>query len=138
MPPVKSHPVVRITLRVVFTALAVFSCGTLSWLALLRIAILRGRRGDWIAFWASLALVVCAFWTFSVGDTSEQASGVDYVGLLILFSLALGVPAYYLTVDIRLHRTPKAAPAPQPRIAAVQAELDELSDLLRRDQDGRR
>jgi hypothetical protein len=154
---------------------------------MLRIAIMRRRRLDWLLFWISLALVIAA--TVVIGSISTEGEEgtaeeddprpVDFVFLAVLLGLAIGVPTHYLVADIRHHQEPRPAwrppqagspynaptvpyglppqtpptpgygyppvppqhrpayqpaPAPEkPRIDQVRAELDELSDYLRKD-----
>ncbi|MEV6108710.1 hypothetical protein AB0M28_29010 [Streptomyces sp. NPDC051940] len=191
-----THPAVVILLRVVFAGLSFLSLGLLSWVTLLRVAIMRRARQDWLLFWGSFPVLIGSMWLFQ-GNESETARPIDYVGLVALFLMACGAAGYYLAVDIRMRqgerqpgfgpapgspsggygslpvgeprplpyaapppnpyavaeprpaapapvpapaRPPapaEAAPPPPPRIDRVRAELDELSELLRREQDGR-
>ncbi|MFI0981389.1 hypothetical protein ACH4SP_30815 [Streptomyces sp. NPDC021093] len=185
-----------ITLRVVFTALALCTCGLLSWAATLRIAILRKRASDWLLFGAVLLLGVATLIILGEfgapvsedPDAPADLNAVDYMCLAVVFALSVGSATHFLIADIRHFRRrpepvwgpfhsmpvtnqprmyggqpgPVPGPAygyppqhhphqpqphqpqphqPQPRIDQVRAELDELSELLRkepRDQDGQR
>ncbi|MGW0560177.1 hypothetical protein ACWDZ4_05990 [Streptomyces sp. NPDC003016] len=209
-PPVRSEGVV-ITLRVLFTACAVISCGMLSCVPLFRVAILRGRPVDWVAAWLSLPTAIAAFAV--VGEMPEGHVSTD-IAMSCVLLLGAASAVYFLVFDIkhyaRLAATgrgatlprapygpynpqaaqapqapqppyvpqaappqygypnpyastpavgpapiPAPAPIPQPpaqphpqqqpqhqqtphRMDQVRAELDELSDLLRKDQRGDR
>ncbi|CAM5586499.1 hypothetical protein GCM10010329_75910 [Streptomyces spiroverticillatus] len=204
--PPRSQPStgVLVTLRVVFVVLTLFSCGLLSWAAMLRIAVVRRRRADWVLFGLALALSVALFITIGVvgnSDPDAPLTAVDWVCLLLLFAMAAGVTTHYLVADINHfsqpvpasyawgtapgaaagpgqptvpygypQQQPTAGPSygyppvqqqppvpqpvqppvqpptyqqppvqqPQPRIHQVRAELDELSELLRKEpRDGR-
>jgi hypothetical protein len=209
-PPQPTRPStgVVVALRTVFVALALLSCGLLSWATMLRIAIVRRRRLDWVLFWVSLGLVILTMVVLGeYGSDSDPAATensdprpIDFVFVAVLFGMAIGVPTHYLVADIRHYQdprppgwtppagspytstttpsapygipqrptgygyppvphqpqpthapaptptptpTPMPAPAPpqrdsSPRIDQVRAELDELSDYLRREQDGGR
>ncbi|MEV6397552.1 hypothetical protein AB0M39_22745 [Streptomyces sp. NPDC051907] len=118
-PPQPKRPstAVLVVLRTVFTAVALLSFGFLSWATMLRIAIMRRRRLDWLLFWLCLALVVAAtvvigtFGTDSEVEASkaEDPRPIDYVSLAVLLGLAIGVPTHYLVVDIRHHQAPGPA-----------------------------
>ncbi|MFD4139080.1 hypothetical protein [Streptomyces sp. NPDC058572] len=210
VPPQPPRPStgVLVALRALFVALALLSCGLLSWATMLRIAIMRRRRLDWVLFWVSLGLVITVMVVLGeYGSDSELAATenddlrpVDVVFVIVLFGMAIGVPTHYLVADIRHYQEPAAGwrppqagspysavtspsapygipqrpagygyppvphqaqpqPTPQPtapptpaptpppappqrdnrpRIDQVRAELDELSDYLRREQDGGR
>ncbi|MET9380003.1 hypothetical protein ABZY09_02685 [Streptomyces sp. NPDC002928] len=196
-PPTRSAGTV-ITLRVLFAAAGILSCGLLACVPLFRVAILRGRWFDWTAAWLSLPLSVAALAV--VGTVPESDTRSD-VALAVVLILGAGSAAYFLATDIRFHNarrygqqfagyvpphaqtahgpygypqpTPPYAgtpipqphlpqpptvqayipnmPVPQPpvpqsppprrpapaRIDQVRAELDELSDYLRKHEDPR-
>ncbi|MFF0726649.1 hypothetical protein [Streptomyces sp. NPDC004134] len=194
--PRSASPALRVVLRVVFTAVAVASLGLLAWAAMLRLAILRRTRLDWVLFWASVAVAVGALAMLATVDGQKLPAWRENTGGILLIVLIVSVVPWFLTVDIQHHREaagrrfgaggpvppyghpgapvpppygqhpspyaqgpgpyahdtppppPGAAPpqpaAPQPpapdapRAARVRAELDELSDLLRREQEGGR
>ncbi|MFI1397382.1 hypothetical protein [Streptomyces sp. NPDC020681] len=172
--PTRPSTAVLVTVRVLCVGLALLTFGLLAWGTMLRIAIMRRRRLDWVLFWISLALAIAAF--VIIGEFAEdETTAVDFVFLPLLLGLAIGVPIHYLVADIRHYQKPRPAawsPAPspytaptvpygmppqapqtppgygyppvppqpqptahppQPRIDQVRAELDELSDYLRRD-----
>jgi hypothetical protein len=194
-PPAPSAAMV-ITQRVLYAAAGVLCCGLLACVPLFRVAFLRGRLLDWAAAWVSIPLSIACLAV--VGSLPESDPRTD-VALAVVLILGASAAAYYLTVDIRLHRRPHPyagrmppsphtttmhgqgsvqgpygypqqgspyapTPVPQPlhtpvphtpapltpvppqssqppqhpgpaRIDQVRAELDELSDYLRR-QDG--
>ncbi|MEV5999660.1 hypothetical protein AB0M25_10230 [Streptomyces griseomycini] len=192
-PPTRSAATV-ITLRVLFVAAGFLSCGLLACVPLFRIAFLRGRILDWTLAWVSIPVSITCLAV--VGSLPETDPRTD-VALAAVLILGAAAGAYFLTVDIRLHRQPypyavqappsphattmhspgvhspygypqpaspyAPTPVPQPpaphtpvphtpvphtpvpqpqpqrpapaRIDQVRAELDELSDYLRR-QDG--
>lgn len=104
-----------ISLRVLFVALTLLSFGIFSWAAMLRIAILRRRRLDWVLFCAALALLVASL-AFVGSAPSEDDWRMD-VGMISMLLLAFGVTPYYLVVDIQLHDAgvypyPPVPPAP--------------------------
>lgn len=181
-----------ITQRVLYAAAGILCCGLLAAVPLFRVAVLRGRLLDWVAAWVSIPLSIACLAV--VGSLPESDPRTD-VALAVVLILGAASSAYFLTVDIRLHRrqgpypaqvppSPHATtmhapgphtpygypqqaaspyaptPVPQPqsphtpvppapvppqspppqrpapaRIDQVRAELDELSDYLRR-QDG--
>ncbi|UYQ62540.1 hypothetical protein [Streptomyces peucetius] len=208
-PPQPRRPstALLVVVRIVFVALALLSFGLLAWGTMLRIAIMRARRSDWLLFWLSLVTAVtCLVVIGEFSDAGEPSAAekpptpVDYVCILVMLGLALGVPTHYLVADIRHYQDPRpaagwppqagsrygpaipaagpygmpqqpagygyppaqplpqspvpparppipppaapstppaSAPAPAPgtgRIDQVRAELDELSDLLRKEE----
>ncbi|MEV6959246.1 hypothetical protein AB0M97_08570 [Streptomyces sp. NPDC051207] len=190
-PPTRSAATV-ITLRVLYAAAGVLTCGLFACVPLFRIALLRGRWYQWAAAW--LSLPVCIACLMVVGALPEGDSRADVALAVVLLVGAAGT-AWFLTVDIRFHNeqrrgagyapsqaptvhsgygypqtgspyaptpVPRSTPTPTPmppvrppaphgavppvpppggplpgpaRIDQVRAELDELSDYLRR-QDG--
>ncbi|MFJ9179536.1 hypothetical protein [Streptomyces sp. NPDC102360] len=185
-PPRRESAGAATTLRVLFPALSVLTCGLLSCAPLFRIATLRRRPLDWALAIASLPVSITLF--AIIGSLPEEDTRTD-VALALLLLLALGSAVYFLVYDIRRSQTaptlspyaPRTPPAyghPQPqqpwptappqshamptqtmgtptptppptpppapprnqsppphRIDQVRAELDELSDYLRK-QDG--
>ncbi|MET7763746.1 hypothetical protein ABZS71_17640 [Streptomyces sp. NPDC005393] len=164
-----------VIVRVIFVSVTLLSLGILSWITMLRIAILRRRPLDWALFWGTCVLVVFALVEFGTGPDDEPGT-LGYIALAVLFTLAAGVTTHYLIVDIGHYRAVSAVraasgvptavplpygpppygyvppqppaypqpqilpqpPLPQPphpqRIDRVRAELDELSDYLRKEQ----
>ncbi|WP_258564407.1 hypothetical protein [Streptomyces himalayensis] len=109
LPPPRHRPTqgVQITLRVVFVALAVLSCGFLAWPALLRLAVTTRRRLDWILFTAKVVLDIVVI-TLLVQDPGEEefTTWRGNVGMGILLVGLLVVVAYYLAADIRHYSRP--------------------------------
>ncbi|MFD7703960.1 hypothetical protein [Streptomyces caelestis] len=193
-PPTPSAAMV-ITQRVLYAAAGVLCCGLLACVPLFRVAFLRGRLLDWAVAWVSIPLSIACLAVIGALPESDRRTDVALAAVLILGAVSA---AYYLIVDIRLHRRPypyagqvppsphattvhgpgvhapygypqqgspyAPTPVPQPqaphtpaphttapptpvppprspqhpgpaRIDQVRAELDELSDYLRR-QDG--
>ncbi|MFI2368578.1 hypothetical protein [Streptomyces sp. NPDC018833] len=119
-PPQPRRPstALLVVVRLVFVALALLSFGLLAWGTMLRIAIMRGRRSDWLLFWLSLAVAVTCL--VVIGEFSSESEtpaavappeSVDYVCLLAMLGLALGVPTHYLVADIRHYQEPRTAAA---------------------------
>ncbi|MQY16218.1 hypothetical protein SRB5_64160 [Streptomyces sp. RB5] len=139
-----------ITVRVLLAALPLLSVGLLAWGTTLRIAIMRQRALEWVLFGAhTIATVVCAG---TVGSLPETNRWTD-VTMGALLVMAIATTAWFLVADIRHYNAPRPyipppafnpyqqpypyeqpAPPPSPRISP---ELDDLSELLRREQDGR-
>ncbi|MEV7726799.1 hypothetical protein AB0P15_18885 [Streptomyces sp. NPDC087917] len=168
------------TLRVLFTALPVLSCGFFAWGSLVRLAVLTRKGSDWalMVFTALLFFVWIAFIEADpTADTSGWQGNVGAGGTLLT---GFAVAVYYLVADIKHHeraalvavqvhgaapwypaqqtpygqqqtgpaygyppagttapvppQVPQTPPhhTPPPRIGQVRAELDELSELLRR------
>ncbi|MEU7244864.1 hypothetical protein [Streptomyces sparsogenes] len=112
-PPRPATTATVVVLRVVFVAVTLLSLGFLSWVTMLRVAILRRRALDWLLFWTSCVLVVLAFVEFGTGP--DEPDALAYTTLAGVFLLACGVTTHYLIVDIRHHRparpgTPAVAP----------------------------
>ncbi|MEU5402095.1 hypothetical protein ABZ348_22685 [Streptomyces sp. NPDC005963] len=110
-------PALLNTLRVVFVALSLLSCGMLAWSAMLRIAIIRRRPLDWVLFGISLLLpIIVMGFIVEVSEAGkepdttdtkeEEMTGGDVIALLVLLALAIGVPVHYLVIDIRHHQQP--------------------------------
>jgi len=92
---------------------------------MLRIAIMRGRRSDWLLFWLSLAIVVGCLAVIGEYSTEGETPGeepppkpADYVCLVALLGLALGVPTHYLVADIRHYQDPRPAAGRPPLLPA--------------------
>ncbi|MET8013774.1 hypothetical protein ABZU86_21960 [Streptomyces sp. NPDC005271] len=167
-----------VIVRVIFVSVTLLSIGILSWVTMLRIAIMRRRPLDWALFWGTCGLVVLTLVEIGTGPDDNPGT-LGYIALAALFTLAAGVTTHYLVVDIGHYRAasaaraasgvPTAAPLsappyglrpygyvpPQPpayphpgigaqpslpqqphpqRIDRVRAELDELSEWLRKEQ----
>ncbi|MER7949016.1 hypothetical protein ABTY59_16670 [Streptomyces sp. NPDC096079] len=164
----------RIALLVLFSALALLSCGFLAWAPLLRLAIVTRRALDWVLFAATFLLAAGLFTYAGVTGDEEPTTAESFIGVGVMVLLVAGSITYYLVAEIRrldggapaAYRPqgydpaavtvpsavanpqpnpyarpvvpPPAVPQPHPhtpgpRIDQVRAELDELSDLLRKD-----
>ncbi|MDX3074848.1 hypothetical protein ACIP98_24690 [Streptomyces sp. NPDC088354] len=164
-----------VALRAIFLVLTALSCGFLSCLPLLHLAVQRRRTLDWVLFWVGTAVTIAAFATIGV---LPESSGWTDVALITVISMVPLVGVHYLVADMALHRKqaltgyppyattvpyppqqpqpaynpynsvpappparpaspsqPPAAPPHPPRLNQVRAELDELSDLLRKQED---
>ncbi|GGT22750.1 hypothetical protein GCM10010271_27810 [Streptomyces kurssanovii] len=120
-PPQPTRPptAVLVVLRIVFVALALLSVGFLAWAAMLRLAVVRRRRSDWVLFWLSLAVTVTVFVVigeFSTTGTApvaeEDPTALDFVCVGALFGLAIGVPTHYLVAEIRHYQEPRPGWSP--------------------------
>ncbi|KUJ66735.1 hypothetical protein ACZ90_33955 [Streptomyces albus subsp. albus] len=115
-PPQHHHPrsrAVVVLLRVIFALLPLLSIGFLSWVSMLRLAIMRRRRQDWALFWAELLLVVGCLVTL---EDHFEKSWISDAGMATLLVAAAGVTVYFLVVDIRHHRTGPAGALPSPAL----------------------
>ncbi|MFI9806263.1 hypothetical protein ACIHEJ_18225 [Streptomyces sp. NPDC052301] len=191
--PVKQppHQGWLVFLRVLFVAVGFLSLGFLTWVVLLRLAVVTRRSLDWGLFVAVLAADILSIVLLGSEPGDEIHTAGGYLGLTLLLGTLVAAVAYYLAADIRhFHRLRPAYPGgpaapaygyPQPpspftatamrqtpvpvrppmphtpvpqhpptvppttpppqrpapaRIDQVRAELDELSDYLRK-HDGR-
>ncbi len=156
----------QLTLRVMFVVLAVMTCGLLAWAPLLRLAIVTRKAHDWGVFALATALDVTALVLIGVDPGEDEFQGPGNAGMVVLLCTLMAAVAYYLFAEIRhfgrlrqpaftgyapplaqpaygypqappLQDTPPPAAPPAPvRIHQVRAELDELSDYLRKQQGG--
>ncbi|NJQ02770.1 hypothetical protein [Streptomyces zingiberis] len=103
VPPQRRPPADRnvIVLRVVFVTLTLICFGALAWVPMLRIALLRRKTSDWLAFLGILVLCTVCFGV--VGELPEEDRRTD-VAMVLLLMTAVGVTAHYLVVDIRHHQ----------------------------------
>ncbi|MFJ4847408.1 MULTISPECIES: hypothetical protein [unclassified Streptomyces] len=169
-PPPAQSGGTAVALRATFLVLTALSCGFLSCLPLLHLAVQRRRALDWVLFWTGTAVTVAAFAT--IGTLPESNPWTD-AALIVVISMVPLVGVHYLVADMALHRkqalpgyppyaatvpyppqqpgpggynpyssVPTPPPAQQPPVAPhpprlnqVRAELDELSDLLRKQED---
>ncbi|MFJ7785497.1 hypothetical protein ACIQY8_22895 [Streptomyces albidoflavus] len=92
----------RVWLRVLFTALAVMSCGFFAFGALIRLACLTRRPKDWVLTGISAACTFLAVGMMPEGDDSTTILDDLAVGLILLNMAA--VVTYYLWADIRHDR----------------------------------
>lgn len=99
-PPAQSKAT-AITLRVIFLTITAISCGFLSGLPLLHLAIQRRRTMDWVFFWICTAVSIASFAT--VGTLPEESPWTD-VAMLTAIALVPLVGVHYLVADLALHR----------------------------------
>jgi len=102
-----------ITLRVVFVALALLSCGVLAWAAMLRLAIVTRKRRDWWLFGLVLALnaglIAYIGWLPPEDEVMTDAQAVILLSwILVVFG---GTVTYYLYTEIRHFGPYGAAPS---------------------------
>jgi hypothetical protein len=118
VPPSRGSATV-ITLRVLFAAAGLLSCGLLACLPLFRVAYLRGRWYDWTAAWVSLPLSITALAVVGSVPETDTRSDVALGGVMLLGALSA---AYFLTVDITLggQRRALAGRTPPPIPTAFQ------------------
>ncbi|MET9801476.1 hypothetical protein [Streptomyces sp. NPDC006368] len=152
-----------IAVRVIICALIVLTLGLLAWVAMLRIAIMRRSGRDWALFWGQLVLNIACLVSLEQRLADHWISNVGMAGLLVqmagvfIYYLIVDIrhhqrvtapmmpgqygpppmPSYGYGYPPAPASAPTPAPAPvqPPRIDQVRAELDELSDLLRKEED---
>ncbi|MEU3099225.1 hypothetical protein ABZ690_31970 [Streptomyces sp. NPDC006967] len=121
-PPTPSGASV-ITQRVLYAAAGILCCGMLAAVPLFRIAFLRGRILDWVVAWVSIPLWIAFAAVVGALPESDYRTDVAVFAMLLLGGVSA---AYYLTVDIRLHRrqAPYAAGMPlSPHATTMQAPI---------------
>ncbi|MFJ3925472.1 hypothetical protein [Streptomyces sp. NPDC090022] len=184
------------TLRVLFVALTILTCGFFAWASMLKIAIVTRSLRNWLLFGVTVVINIVCIALLGTDKTpdGETSRGTD-IAMITSLTLAIAVVAYFLYEDIRHYAatprpaaatwypqpqpqvppaapyykppeqrpgygfppgagpmpphtptptpTPVPTPAPgpagppqAPRIGQVRAELDELSELLRREDGG--
>ncbi|MFE7673552.1 hypothetical protein ACFU5N_15210 [Streptomyces albidoflavus] len=92
----------RVWLRVLFTALAVMSCGFFAFGALIRLACVTRRPKDWVLMALSAGCTFLAVGMMPMGDDSTTIMDDLAVGLILLNMVA--VVTYYLWAEIRHDR----------------------------------
>ncbi|MFF3376445.1 hypothetical protein ACFYXF_26255 [Streptomyces sp. NPDC002680] len=96
-PPIRSENTI-VTLRVLFTAAGLLTCGFLSCVPLFRVAMLRGRWFNWTAAWVSLPLSIVCFAVVGTVKESDTRGNIALVTVMILGALS---SVYFLVMDIR-------------------------------------
>jgi hypothetical protein len=149
-------------LRVLFTALPLLTCGFFAWGSLLRLALLTRKSRDWVLLVVGGVLSVVWITFIETDPTADTSGWQGNLGAGGSIFTGFAVCVYYLVADIKHHENekkaalpvlgwypqqpqarpsygyppvpPQQAPAPvqPPRIGQVRAELDELSELLRK------
>ncbi|MFB6618582.1 hypothetical protein ACIGFK_27450 [Streptomyces sp. NPDC085524] len=177
----------QVSLRVLFVALTLLSCGFLAWAAMLKVAIVTRAPRNWILFVGTVVInIVCIAFVGSDDSPDGETGPSTNIAMITSLTTAIAVIAYFLYEDIRHYSAagtppaqgwygqqspavtypaatypqqpgygyPPQAPTPVPgqlqvpgvppqapdvpRIGQVRAELDELSELLRKQQDPNR
>jgi hypothetical protein len=120
-PPQPQRPstALLVVLRIIFVAVSLFSIGLLSWVSMLRVAIVTRRRRDWAGFWAVIALVIASMGFLVSDPTDEISTWRGNVGILGLLGTGALAVAYYLYADILHYRRPQPPHPPQPPYAAT-------------------
>ncbi|MFH9616009.1 hypothetical protein ACH4MM_20200 [Streptomyces pratensis] len=92
-----------VTLRVVFVALALLSCGLLAWAAMLRLAIVTRKQRDWWLFGLVLALNTgLVVYLDALPDEEEVLTdGQAVITLTWMLVVFVGTVTYYLYAEIR-------------------------------------
>ncbi|MFI6124303.1 hypothetical protein ACIBCU_31905 [Streptomyces sp. NPDC051064] len=104
-----------VTLRVVFVALALLSCGLLAWAAMLRLAIVTRKQRDWWLFGLVLALNagLIAYLGSLPPEEEVMTDGQAIITLSWMLVVFVGTVTYYLYTDIR-HFGPYGGPPAGP------------------------
>ncbi|WP_424921492.1 MULTISPECIES: hypothetical protein [unclassified Streptomyces] len=100
-----------VTLRVVFVALALLSCGILAWAAMLRLAVVTRKQRDWWLFGLVLALNVGLLVYLGMLPEEDEVltDGQAVVTLTWMLVVFVGTVTYYLYTEIR-HFGPYGGP----------------------------
>ncbi|MEU1484296.1 hypothetical protein [Streptomyces sp. NPDC005752] len=108
-PPEQQRPTRRpssstlVTLRVVFVALTLLSCGFLAWAAMLRLAIVTRKQRDWWLFGLVLALNagLVAYLGSLPPEDEVMTDGQAIIMLSWMLVVFVGTVTYYLYTEIR-------------------------------------
>lgn len=105
-----------ISMRVLFTLLAVCSIGMLLWAPLLRLAFVRRRALDWWIAGAGFVFICVLLPILGRDEPNVEAHGIDNVLIPLLLLALAGACVHYLVADVRFYArlTGKAAGFPQP------------------------
>ncbi|MCB5180369.1 hypothetical protein [Streptomyces antimicrobicus] len=100
--PAPSNNGVQVTLRVVFTALTLLTCGFFAWASLLKLAIVTRSRRNWLLFAVTVAINITCIALLGNDDTpdGETSRGTD-IAMTTSLITAIAVVAYFLYEDIR-------------------------------------
>ncbi|MPY46424.1 hypothetical protein FNH04_42940, partial [Streptomyces phyllanthi] len=101
-PPHRPSQGAQITLRVIFVALAVMSCGVFAWASLLRLASVTRKKLDWALFVLGIVHIVLVI-TLLAADPGEDefTTWRGNGGMWLLLIGMVVTVAYYLYADIR-------------------------------------
>ncbi|MDQ8707400.1 hypothetical protein RCO28_33770 [Streptomyces sp. LHD-70] len=100
-PPSRPSSAQLVGLRVLFVALALISCGFLSWVPMLRLAVVTRRVRDWWLFGGSVFLLILSVILIGSDPTNDLDTAVESFGLLCLLGGAVAAITYYLIAEIR-------------------------------------
>ncbi|MDI3403531.1 hypothetical protein [Streptomyces cavernicola] len=115
-PPQRPSSAQLVGLRVLFVTLALISCGFLSWVPLLRLAIVTRAVRDWVLFAASGFVVIASLMLIGSEPTDDLDTFQENLGLFGLLGGAMAAVAYYLFAEIRhFAKQPYAAPYARPQ-----------------------
>ncbi|MDG4865529.1 hypothetical protein P8605_46020 [Streptomyces sp. T-3] len=92
---------VLITLRVLFVLLAMFTCGILAWVPLLRLAIVTRKARDWIAMGVAVVVGIGSLVLLGAEPTEEVDTAQEWIGTFGVLFTMVAVTVYYLTMEIR-------------------------------------
>lgn len=106
--PRRASRAMIVTIRVVVVAITVLTAFLMSWIPVLRVAIVRRRGKDWALFWAVLAVSLGCL-AMLEERFSKTTHNVGMIAAICVGSLSV---AYYLWADIRHFRPPARAAAP--------------------------
>ncbi|WP_171162812.1 hypothetical protein [Streptomyces sp. I05A-00742] len=109
-PPQPHRPgrAMAVTIRVVIVAITVCTAFLVSWVPMLRVAIVRRRAADWVRFW--VVLVASVAWLFMMAERLSRTVWPT-VGMISAICTGLSAIGYYLWTDIRHYRA-MAPPRP--------------------------
>ncbi|NBE56918.1 hypothetical protein, partial [Streptomyces boluensis] len=100
-PPQRPSSAQLVVLRVIFVMLALFSCGFLAWVPLLRLAIVTRTVRDWMLCATSGLVIIVSLMLIGAEPTENLDSVQENLGLFGLLGGAFTAVAYYLFAEIR-------------------------------------
>ncbi|MDI3386646.1 hypothetical protein QIS99_10560 [Streptomyces sp. B-S-A8] len=123
-PPQRPSSAQLVGLRVLFVTLALMSCGFLSWVPLLRLAIVTRAVRDWWLFAGSIFLVFASVMLIGDDSTADLDTVQENLGLMLLLGGLVAAVTYYLIAEIRhFAKQPSyAAPFAPPQGPPVQGQ----------------
>ncbi|WP_049574335.1 hypothetical protein, partial [Streptomyces sp. SBT349] len=142
-----------LVVRSLFALFPIFSLGLLAWVPALRVGVLRRRPLDWAVLGLYVSLTTCEV-LFLIAVDTDGPNGA-YVGLYLLLFLIGATIHSAIADDTPRDRAAPPVPAPRqhglpgppgppslpgppatsPRMRQVASELDELGELLRKQED---
>ncbi|RSS62876.1 hypothetical protein EF918_31005, partial [Streptomyces sp. WAC06614] len=101
-PPAPSNHGVQVTLRVVFTALTLLTCGFFAWASMLKVAIVTRSPRNWALFVVTVAINIACIALLGSDDTPDGETGPNTdIAMITSLITAIAVIAYFLYEDIR-------------------------------------